>query len=162
VLMYSRCGLNCRRAIRRRHTFRSGCGCPSAHRTTYVVLGAPSSWSFTNIGGKTLAPGLYKWTSTVTIPADVVLSGGANDVWIFQTSGDLTMDASKQVLLSGGAQAKNVFWQVAGKATFGAGSHFEGIVLAKTDITLVTNTTMNGRALSQTQVVLQQATITKP
>jgi hypothetical protein len=115
-----------------------------------------------NIGGMTLVPGLYKWTSTVTIPADVTLSGGGNDVWIFQTSGDLSMDASKRVTLSGGAQAKNVFWQVAGKATFGAGAHFEGVVLARTDITLVTGATMNGRALSQTQVILQQATLTQP
>jgi hypothetical protein len=115
-----------------------------------------------NIGGLTLVPGLYKWTSTVTIPVDVVISGGANDVWIFQTTGDLTMSAGKNVTLSGGAQAKHIFWQVAGKATFGANSHFEGIVLAKTDITLQTGATMNGRALAQTQVALQQATLTQP
>ncbi|HEY2030694.1 MAG TPA: ice-binding family protein [Myxococcales bacterium] len=115
-----------------------------------------------NIGGLTLAPGLYKWTSAVTIPNDVVISGGANDVWIFQTTGDLTMSAAKHVTLAGGALAKNVFWQVAGKATFGANSHFEGIVLSKTDIVLQTGATMNGRALSQTQVVLQQATLTQP
>jgi len=64
--------------------------------------------------------------------------------------------------LSGGALAKNIFWQVAGTATFGANSHFEGVVLAKTDIKLLTGTTMNGRTLSQTQVVLQQATLTQP
>lgn len=115
-----------------------------------------------NIGGKTLAPGLYKWTSSVGIPADVVFAGGANDVWILQTTGDLTMDAAKHVTLSGGAQAKNIFWQVAGIASFGAGSHFEGIVLAKTDIKLLTSASMNGRALSQTQVVLQQASLTQP
>ena len=115
-----------------------------------------------NIGGKTLVPGLYKWTSTITIPSDVVIAGGANDVWIFQTSGDLTMAAAKNVTLSGGAQAKNVFWQIAGQATFGAGAHFAGVVLAKTDITLQTGASMNGRALSQTQVVLQKATITQP
>jgi len=115
-----------------------------------------------NIGGQTLVPGLYKWTSTVVIPADVTLSGGANDVWIFQTSGDLTMAAAKNVTLSGGAQAKNVFWQIAGQATIGANSHFEGIILSKTAITLQTGATMNGRALAQTQVALQQATITQP
>lgn len=115
-----------------------------------------------NIGGLTLVPGLYKWTSTVTIPVDVVLSGGANDVWIFQTTGDLTMSAGKNVTLSGGARARNIFWQVAGKATFGANSHFEGILLSKTDITLQTGATMNGRALAQTQVALQQATLTQP
>ena len=115
-----------------------------------------------NIGGLTLVPGLYKWTSTVTIPVDVVLSGGANDVWIFQTTGDLTMSAGKKVTLSGGARAQNIFWQVAGQTTFGADSHFEGIILSKTDITLQTGATMNGRALAQTQVALQQATVTQP
>ena len=115
-----------------------------------------------NIGGKTLSPGLYKWTSTVTVPADVALAGGANDVWIFQITGDLSMDAAKHVTLSGGAQAKNIFWQVAGNTTIGAGAHLEGVVLGKTDIKLVTGATMNGRALSQTQAVLQQATITQP
>jgi hypothetical protein len=115
-----------------------------------------------NIGGKTLVPGLYKWTSTVTVPADVVLSGGENDVWIFQTSGDLTVSAGKRFTLSGGAKAKNIFWQVAGKATFGANSHVEGIVLSKTAITLQTGATMNGRALAQTEVALQQATLTQP
>jgi hypothetical protein len=115
-----------------------------------------------NIGGLTLVPGLYKWTSTVTIPSDVVISGGENDVWIFQTTGDLTMSAGKNVTLSGGARAKNIFWQVAGKTTFGASSHFEGIVLSKTEITLQTGATMNGRALAQSQVSLQQASITQP
>ncbi len=113
-----------------------------------------------NIGGQTLAPGLYKWTSTVTIPTNVTIAGGANDVWIFQTSGDLSMTAAKTVTLSGGAQAKNIFWQIAGQATLGANSHFEGIILSKTAITLQTGATMNGRALAQTQVALQQATIT--
>jgi hypothetical protein len=115
-----------------------------------------------NIGGLTLAPGLYKWTSTVTVPADVTLAGGANDVWIFQTTGDLAVATLKSVTLSGGAQAKNVFWQIAGQATLGANSHFEGIILSKTAITLQTGATMNGRALAQTQVALQQATITQP
>jgi hypothetical protein len=115
-----------------------------------------------NIGGQTLAPGLYKWTSTVTIPADLTISGGANDVWIFQTTGDLSMAAAKSITLAGGAQAKNVFWQIAGQATLGANSHFEGVILSKTAITLQTGATMNGRALAQTQIALQQATITQP
>ncbi|RKH34884.1 DUF3494 domain-containing protein [Corallococcus praedator] len=115
-----------------------------------------------NIGGKTLVPGLYKWTSTVTLPADVTLSGGPNDVWIFQTTGDLTMSASKRVTLAGGALAKNVFWQVAGRTTVGTGAHFAGVLLCKTDVTLQTGATMNGRILSQTNVALQQATVTQP
>src|SRR5690606_14090461 len=59
------------------------------------------------IGGLTLSPGLYKWTSTVSIPTTLSIVGNANDVWIFQTTGDLNMAASTTVLLAGGAQAKN-------------------------------------------------------
>ncbi len=115
-----------------------------------------------NIGGETLAPGLYKWTSSITIPTDLTLAGGVNDVWIFQSTGDLSLSAAKNVILSGGAQAKHVFWQIAGHATFGATSHFEGILLTKTDVTLQTGATMNGRLLAQTQVALQKATVTQP
>ena len=107
-----------------------------------------------NIGGKTLVPGLYKWTSTVTLPTDVTISGGAEDVWIFQISGDLNMSAAVNVILEGGAQAKNIFWQVSGEATFGATSHFEGIILSMTAITFQTGASFNGRALAQTAVVL--------
>lgn len=114
------------------------------------------------IGGLTLVPGLYKWTSTVTIPDNVTLLGNQNDVWIFQVSGDLTMSAAKHVTLSGGALAKNIFWQVAGTVDFGANSHFEGIILSHTAITLQTMASMNGRALAQTAVALQQATVTRP
>lgn len=115
-----------------------------------------------NIGGLTLVPGLYKWTSSVSMPTDVALEGGANDVWILQTSGDLSMAAGKRVTLKGGAQAKNIFWQVAGHVTIGATAHLVGILLCKTDVTVQTGATMNGRILAQTQVALQQATIVQP
>jgi Ice-binding-like/Bacterial Ig-like domain len=111
------------------------------------------------IGGLTLAPGLYKWTSTVTIPSDVTLTGSATDVWIFQISGDLAMSSAKHVLLSGGAQARNVFWQVAGAVDIGTNAHFEGIILSQTAISLRTSASMNGRALSQTAVTLDSATV---
>ena len=114
------------------------------------------------LGGLTLAPGLYKWTSAVNIATDLTISGGANEVWVFQTSSDLALAAAKKVTLIGGAQAKNIFWQVAGKVTLGANSHFEGIVLCKTDVTAQTGATINGRLLAQTQVALQAATVTQP
>ena len=115
-----------------------------------------------NIGGKTLIPGLYKWTSNVTIPTSVTITGGPNDVWIFQISGNLTMSAATSIILSGGAQASNIFWQVAGQATLGTTSQFDGIILSMTGITLQTGASMNGRALAQTAVILDANTITTP
>ncbi len=115
-----------------------------------------------NLGGLTLAPGLYKWTSNITVPSNVTISGGANDVWIFQTTGNLSMSANMRVILGGQAQAKNIFWQVAGTVSTGGGAHFEGVILCKTQVTLQTGTTMNGRVLAQTQVALQSATVTPP
>jgi hypothetical protein len=115
-----------------------------------------------NIGGLTLTPGLYKWTTTVTIPSDVIISGGANDIWIFQISGDISMSSAVNITLSGGAQAKNIFWQVAGQATLGATSHFEGVILSMTGITFQTGASINGRALAQTAVVLDNNAVTKP
>jgi hypothetical protein len=115
-----------------------------------------------NIGGKTLVPGLYKWTNTVTIPTNMTIAGGANDVWIFQIAGNLTMSSAVSITLTGGAQAKNIFWQVAGQATLGTTSHFEGNLLSMTGITFQTGASLNGRALAQTAVVLDGNAITKP
>jgi hypothetical protein len=115
-----------------------------------------------NIGGKTLAAGLYKWTTSVTVPTDVTISGGANDVWIFQISGDLSISNTVKILLSGGAQAKNIFWQVAGSVSAGTTSHVEGIILSQTSIILKTGASMNGRALAQTAVILDGNAVTKP
>lgn len=115
-----------------------------------------------NIGGRTLVAGLYKWNTTVTIPADVVISGSPDDVWIFQISNDLTMSAAMNITLQGGAQAKNIFWQVAGEVVIGANSHFEGVILCQTGITFQTGASFKGRALSQTAVILDQNAVTKP
>jgi hypothetical protein len=115
-----------------------------------------------NIGGKTLTPGLYKWTNTVTLPSDVVISGGADDIWIFQISGNLTMSSAVNITLLGGAQAKNIFWQVAGQATIGTTAHFEGILLSMTGITFQTGASISGRALAQTAVILDHNAVTKP
>ncbi len=107
-----------------------------------------------NIGGKTLIPGLYKWTNTVTLPSDVTISGGPTDVWIFQISGDLTVSSAINVTLIGGANANNIYWQVAGQVTVGTTSHFEGTILSKTAITFQTGASLNGSALAQTSVIL--------
>jgi hypothetical protein len=114
------------------------------------------------IGGLTLTPGLYKWASNVTIPTNLTISGDANHIWIFQIDGDLTVNSAVNVTLSDGAKAKNIFWQVAGQVTMGTTSHMEGIVLSKTAITLNTGASINGRLLAQTQIALDQATVTQP
>jgi hypothetical protein len=115
-----------------------------------------------NIGGKTLTPGLYKWTNSVTMPSDVTISGNADDVWIFQVAQDLSVSSGVNITLIGGAQAKNIFWQVAGTVLIGTTAHFEGIVLSKTGITLQTGASFKGRALAQTAVILDGNDIVKP
>ena len=114
------------------------------------------------LNGNTLAAGTYTWTTGVGITGDINLSGGPTDVWIFQVAGTLNLTNGKIIHLLGGALAKNIFWQVSGAVTLGTTSHFEGNILGKTGITIQTLGTMNGRALAQTLVALQQATVTKP
>ena len=100
--------------------------------------------------------------SSVTIPSDVTLAGSADDRWIFQITGDLTLSSEKAMKLSGGALAKNIVWQVAGAVDLGTTSHSEGIILAKTAINLQTGATVNGRLLAQTAVTIAGATVTEP
>ena len=114
------------------------------------------------IGGLTLAPGLYKWTSNVSISNDVTLAGGPNDVWILQIAGTLTEASAKNVTLTGGAQAKNVYWQSAGAVAIGTQAHFEGTILSKTMIAMKTRASINGRLLAQTAVTLQMNRLTPP
>ena len=115
-----------------------------------------------NIQGLTLVPGLYKWGTGVSIPSAVTLSGGANDVWIFQIAQNLTVGNGAIVTLTGGAQAKNVFWQVAGQATLGTTSQFQGIILSQTLISFNTGAAISGRALAQTAVTLNATSVTHP
>lgn len=115
-----------------------------------------------NIGGMTLAPGVYKWSTGLTMPTDVTLAGGANDVWILQVAQNLNLSSAAKIVLSGGAQANNVFWVVAGQATLGTTSKFNGNILDQTAIVLNTGATLNGRALAQTAVTLDANTVTMP
>ena len=115
-----------------------------------------------NIGGMTLTPGLYKWTSALVIPTDITISGSPDDIWIFQVAGTLIMSNAVKITLAGGAQAKNIFWQAAGAVTLGTTSHFEGIILGQTGINMQTSGSINGRLLAQTAATLQMNTITKP
>lgn len=123
---------------------------------TFLNLGAG------NIGGKTLTPGLYKWTTALIIPTNITITGSATDIFIFQVAGTLNMSSAVRVTLAGGAQAKNIFWQTSGAVAFGTTSHFEGNILSKTGINLQTGATINGRLLAQTAVTLQMSTVTIP
>lgn len=115
-----------------------------------------------NIGGLTIAPGLYKWGTGLAIPTDVTLSGSANDVWIFQVAQNLNLSPAAKIILSGGAQASNIFWVVAGQTTIGTTAVFNGNILDQTAIVLNTGATLNGRILAQTAVTLDSNAVTIP
>jgi hypothetical protein len=115
-----------------------------------------------DISGMTLIPGLYKWSSSVGITTGVTLTGGAEDVWIFQTAADLSAESGAIVTLAGGAQAKNIFWQVTGQTTLNTSAQFKGIILCQTLIAMKTGATLNGRAMAQTAVTLEQNAVTQP
>jgi hypothetical protein len=137
-------------------------------RTAFTDAAGRTTPDFTELGagdisGLTLIPGLYKWGTGVTVTnTGVTLSGGTNDVWIFQIAGDLIVNNSAIVTLIGGAQAKNIFWQVSGQANLGTAADFKGIILSQTLISLSTGAKMNGRALAQTAVTLNATTISAP
>jgi hypothetical protein len=116
-----------------------------------------------NITGKTLTHGLYKWgTGVLVSAAGVTISGSATDVWIFQIAQDLTVGNGAIITLSGGAQASNIFWQVAGQVTIGTTAVMNGNILCQTQIAMNSSATLNGRALAQTAVTLIANIVTKP
>ncbi|KIM72783.1 hypothetical protein PILCRDRAFT_15808 [Piloderma croceum F 1598] len=157
-------------------------------QTAYTDASGRILPNFLNLGtGKSvvtlspLGPGLYKWTTGVTVSSAPTFSGGSSDsafftslyllrqltydlyqAWILQIAGTLTMASAKTMLLAGGANATNIIWAVAGGVTLGTTSHFEGVILGKTGITLQTGMSMNGRALAQTLVALQKANVVAP
>lgn len=115
-----------------------------------------------DLSGRTLTPGVYKWGTGVMINSNVTLNGGANDVWIFQIAKGITQAAGTQIILTGGATAKNIFWQAAETVAIGTGAHFEGIILSQTNISLAANASINGRLLAQTAVTLIKSTVVAP
>src|SRR5882757_5307997 len=124
-----------------------------------------------DLGGQTLAPGLYKSTSTLAITGDLTLdaNGDPNAVYIFQMGSALTVATGGRVVLSGGAKAANVFWQVGSSATLGTYSAFKGTIMAYASITIGTGATLDGRALAQnaavtldTNAVTMQISVTPP
>ncbi|MDB6024813.1 MAG: hypothetical protein JWM68_1036 [Verrucomicrobiales bacterium] len=137
--------------------------------TAYIDAGGRAPTEATelgdgNISGMTLFTGVYKWSTSLLINSDVTLSGSATDVWIFEIGGDLNVASAGslatgiKVILTGGAKAQNVFWQVGGVsgATLGTYSTFNGNILSAKAIVLQTGAVLCGRALAQSAVTLDQ------
>jgi PKD repeat protein len=120
------------------------------------------------IGGRTLSPGIYAWSSGVLLPIGTVLTldakGDQGAVWIFRIAGDLSMESGSQVFLVNGAKAENIFWQVAGPrgVTMGSDAHAEGSMLALNAISMGRGASLEGRALAQTTVTLDANTLSAP
>ncbi len=137
-------------------------------QTAYTAAAGRTLPDYTELGAgdvsaMTLAPGLYKWSSDLLIDnRGVTLSGGATDVWIFQIAQKLTLNTNSIVTLTGGALAKNIFWQVKGDVTLNSGANFKGIVLTEKAINVGTTVVVKGRLLAQTAVAANGTSVTKP
>jgi hypothetical protein len=129
----------------------------AAGRTT-----APITLNTAELGGRTLAPGLYKCTASATSLNGTLHLNGSG-VYIFQIAAGLTVASGAAVVLSGGATSANIFWQVGSSATLGTTADFKGTILALTTITLATGAKLDGRALAQNgSVTLQDNAVTLP
>jgi hypothetical protein len=139
--------------------------------TAYTAASAPATTAGVganlNVGagtlnGQTFVPGVYTWGTNTTITGDITLAGSASSVWVFQVTGTLTLNTNKHILLSGGAVASNIFWQVTGATTLQAGSTFQGTILDQTNIAMQASAILNGRALAQSAVTLIGDTVVNP
>lgn len=122
----------------------------------YTELGAG------DIGGLNLGPATYKWGTGVLIPTDVTLTGGANDVWIFQIAQGLTVASGVQIILAGGALPQNIYWATFAAADIGTTAQFKGVILSQTSIAMKTGSSLDGRLFAGTAVTLDQNRVTQP
>jgi hypothetical protein len=112
--------------------------------------------------GVTFTSGVYS-ADGFYATKDFTISGGADDVFIFQSASTLMMAAGAKVILAGGVQAKNIFWHVGSSASIGTTAHVEGIIMAKETIAMMTGSSINGRLLARNAAVtLQMTTVTAP
>ena len=138
------------------------------HKADAVALGAKNSivtayndlasWATTrsmtgqDLGGKTLTPGVYTFSSSAQLTGTLPLSG--NGIFIFRTGSTLTTASNSRVLVTNGAQGCGVYWKVGSSATLGTGTQFKGTIVAMTSITMVHGATiLPGRALARNGAV---------
>jgi hypothetical protein len=119
----------------------------------YTELGAG------DISGLTLSAGTYKWSSALAINADVTLSGGPNDTWIFEIAQTLTLAPGVHVNLVGGALPQNIYWQVAGSVLLDTTTAFKGTLISQTQIATKAGATVNGRLLAGSAITLISTTV---
>jgi hypothetical protein len=113
---------------------------------------APGAAVSGNLGGLTLAPGVYTSTSSLAISSgDLTLDaqGNAGGVFIFQIPSSLTVTSGRRVILAGSAKASHVFWQVGSSATIGTNAAMKGTIMADQSITMQTGASLEGRVLTR-------------
>ena len=135
--------------------------------TAYNFLaGQPCGTTLTgDLGGRTLAPGVYCFASSAQLTGTLTLDAGGNPaaVFIFQVGSALTTASASSVVMANGAQACNVWWQMGSSATLGTGTAFAGTLVALASATLNTGATLSGRAIARTgAVTLDSNTVTVP
>ena len=111
-----------------------------------------------NIGGLNLGPATYKWNTAVVIPSNLTLTGGPNDVWIFQIEKGLSVSSGVQIILRGGALPQNVYWMVLWDSDLGMNSQFAGIFLGSAGVFMKSGASISGKLLSMS-VHLDQNTV---
>jgi hypothetical protein len=124
----------------------------------------PTTSGLSELNGLSLTPGVYSGGAlSLANNGTLTLAGSASSVWVFQAASTLTIGSGTKILISGGATACNVFWQVDSSATLGTTAHFQGTILAAQSITATTGATIAGRLLASTAAVtLDSNTITVP
>ena len=127
----------------------------TARAPDYTGLGAG------NIGGLNLGPATYKWSTGVLIATNVTLTGGPNDVWIFQIGHGLRVSSGVQIILAGGALPENVYWAPTNDVELGTDSRFNGVLVPAAAVFMMRGASINGRLLASA-VHLDKNTVTQP
>lgn len=138
----------------------------TAATTAYDVAASltPTQTGVTELSGLSLTPGVYNGGALQLSDNGILtLAGNANSVWVFQASSTLTIGSDTQILITGGANACNVFWQVGTSASLGIDAQFHGTIVADQAVTATTGASVTGRLIARTAAVtLDTNRITTP